>query len=75
MELGHLKEMGPASARGVLVEHTVKDVLPALENNTGLNEFQGEYNIRLMGEDEKPATKENSEGAGSKSSSAGVLVS
>ncbi|KAH0506096.1 Prefoldin subunit 2 [Microtus ochrogaster] len=40
-----------------------------------LNEFREKHNIRLMGEDEKPAAKENSEGAGAKSSSAGVLVS
>jgi prefoldin subunit 2 len=30
--------------------------------------------FHLMGEDEKPAAKENSEGAGAKASSAGVLV-
>ncbi|XP_063109619.1 prefoldin subunit 2 isoform X1 [Cavia porcellus] len=101
---------------GVLVERTVKEVLPALENNKEqkgeekperqlhcpatsssfalqiqkiietltqqlqakgkeLNEFREKHNIRLMGEDEKPAAKENSEGAGAKASSAGVLVS
>uniref|UniRef100_A0ABK0LML1 Prefoldin subunit 2 n=1 Tax=Rattus norvegicus TaxID=10116 RepID=A0ABK0LML1_RAT len=79
---------------GVLVERTVKEVLPALEGNKEqiqkiietlsqqlqakgkeLNEFREKHNIRLMGEDEKPAAKENSEGAGAKSSSAGVLVS
>nr|KAF6397557.1 prefoldin subunit 2 [Rousettus aegyptiacus] len=78
---------------GVLVERTVKEVLPALENNKEqiqkiietltqqlqakgkeLNEFREKHNIRLMGEDEKSA-KENSEGAGAKASSAGVLVS
>nr|XP_006990678.2 prefoldin subunit 2 [Peromyscus maniculatus bairdii] len=79
---------------GVLVERTVKEVLPALEGNKEqiqkiietlsqqlqakgkeLNEFREKHNIRLMGEDEKPAAKESSEGAGAKSSSAGVLVS
>lgn len=79
---------------GVLVERTVKEVLPALEGNKEqiqkiietlsqqlqakgkeLNEFREKHNIRLMGEDEKPAAKENSEGAGAKASSAGVLVS
>ncbi|XP_038205638.1 prefoldin subunit 2 [Arvicola amphibius] len=79
---------------GVLVERTVKEVLPALEGNKEqiqkiietlsqqlqakgkeLNEFREKHNIRLMGEDEKPTAKENSEGAGAKSSSAGVLVS
>uniref|UniRef100_A0A9L0KBJ1 Prefoldin subunit 2 n=1 Tax=Equus asinus TaxID=9793 RepID=A0A9L0KBJ1_EQUAS len=93
---------------GVLVERTVKEVLPALENNKEqvsknprmealsnkgiqkiietltqqlqakgkeLNEFREKHNIRLMGEDEKPAAKENSEGAGAKAGSAGVLVS
>lgn len=79
---------------GVLVERTVKEVLPALENNKEqiqkiietltqqlqakgkeLNEFREKHNIRLMGEDEKPTSKENSEGAGAKASSAGVLVS
>ncbi|EGW08554.1 Prefoldin subunit 2 [Cricetulus griseus] len=79
---------------GVLVERTVKEVLPALEGNKEqiqkiietlsqqlqakgkeLNEFREKHNIRLMGEDEKPAAKENSEGPGAKSSSAGVLVS
>ncbi|XP_028722380.2 prefoldin subunit 2-like [Peromyscus leucopus] len=40
-----------------------------------LNEFLEEHNACLMGEDEKPAAKESSEGAGAKSSSAGVLVS
>ncbi|VFV20412.1 prefoldin subunit 2 [Lynx pardinus] len=79
---------------GVLVERTVKEVLPALESNKEqiqkiietltqqlqakgreLNEFREKHNIRLMGEDDKPAAKENSEGAGAKSTSAGVLVS
>ncbi|XP_016065905.1 PREDICTED: prefoldin subunit 2 [Miniopterus natalensis] len=78
---------------GVLVERTVKEVLPALENNKEqiqkiietltqqlqakgkeLNEFREKHNIRLVGEDERPA-KESSEGAGAKASSAGVLVS
>uniref|UniRef100_A0A8C2LX58 Prefoldin subunit 2 n=1 Tax=Cricetulus griseus TaxID=10029 RepID=A0A8C2LX58_CRIGR len=78
----------------MLVERTVKEVLPALEGNKEqiqkiietlsqqlqakgkeLNEFQEKYNFSLMGEDEKPAAKENSEGPGAKSSSAGVLVS
>ncbi|XP_054443568.1 prefoldin subunit 2 [Pteronotus mesoamericanus] len=78
---------------GVLVERTVKEVLPALENNKEqiqkiietltqqlqakgkeLNEFREKHNIRLMGEDEKPA-KDNADGAGAKASSAGVLVS
>ncbi|KAL6077749.1 hypothetical protein STEG23_007903 [Scotinomys teguina] len=40
-----------------------------------LNEFREKDNIRLIGEDEKPAVKENSEGAGAKTSSAAVLVS
>ncbi|VCX30536.1 unnamed protein product [Gulo gulo] len=39
-----------------------------------LNEFREKHNLRLVGEDEKPAAKESSEGAGAKSSSAGVLV-
>lgn len=93
-----LKEVGETRrcyrmVGGVLVERTVKEVLPALENNKEqiqkiietltqqlqakgkeLNEFREKHNIRLMGEDEKPA-KANSEGAGAKASSAGVLVS
>ena len=79
---------------GVLVEQTVQEVLPALENykeqiqkitetltqqlqamGNELNEFWEKHNLRLMGEDKQPAAKENSEGAGSKASSAGVLVS
>ncbi|KAL7978386.1 hypothetical protein Chor_014925 [Crotalus horridus] len=70
---------------GVLVERTVKEVLPALENNKEqqlqtkgreLNEFREKHNIRLMGEEEqKPPAKESPEGAAAKSSSAGVLVS
>ncbi|KAM9294150.1 prefoldin subunit 2 [Gastrophryne carolinensis] len=80
---------------GVLVERTVKEVLPALENNKEqinkiiealsgqlqakgreLNEFREKHNIRLMGEDEqKQPPKESGDGSGSKSSSAGVLVS
>ncbi|KAM5295201.1 prefoldin subunit 2 isoform 1-T1 [Glossophaga mutica] len=80
---------------GVLVERTVKEVLPALENNKEqiqkiietltqqlqakgkeLNEFREKHNIRLMGEEEKPA-QENADGAGAgaKAGSAGVLVS
>lgn len=39
-----------------------------------LNEFREKHNIRLVGEDEKPA-KESAEGTGAKASSAGVLVS
>ena len=79
---------------GVLVEQTVQEVLPALENykeqiqkitetltqqlqakGKELNEFWEKHNLRLMGEDKQPAAKENSEGAGAKASSAGVLVS
>ncbi|XP_038624655.1 prefoldin subunit 2 [Tachyglossus aculeatus] len=80
---------------GVLVERTVKEVLPALESNKEqiqkiietlsqqlqakgreLNDFREKHNIRLMGEDDKPAAKPGaSEGAGAKTSSAGVLVS
>ncbi|XP_043391510.1 prefoldin subunit 2 [Chelonia mydas] len=80
---------------GVLVERTVKEVLPALESNKEqinkiietltqqlqakgqeLNEFREKHNIRVMGEDDqKPPPKENSDGAGAKTSSAGVLVS
>ncbi|XP_048369381.1 prefoldin subunit 2 [Sphaerodactylus townsendi] len=80
---------------GVLVERTVKEVLPALESNKEqiskiietlsqqlqtkgreLNEFREKHNIRLMGEDDQKApSKENAEGAGTKASSAGVLVS
>uniref|UniRef100_A0A8C8VR70 Prefoldin subunit 2 n=1 Tax=Pelusios castaneus TaxID=367368 RepID=A0A8C8VR70_9SAUR len=80
---------------GVLVERTVKEVLPALENNKEqinkiietltqqlqakgqeLNEFREKYNIRLMGEDDqKQSPKESADGAGAKTSSAGVLVS
>ncbi|XP_043833205.1 prefoldin subunit 2 [Dromiciops gliroides] len=79
---------------GVLVERTVKEVLPALEGNKEqiqkiietltqqlqakgreLNDFREKHNIRLMGEDEKPAAKDNGEGSGAKASSAGVLVS
>ena len=40
-----------------------------------LNELRVKHNLRLTGEDEKPAAKENSEGAGAKASSAGVLAS
>jgi len=40
-----------------------------------LNEFWEKHNLRLLGEGKKPAAKENSEGAGAKASSAGVLVS
>ncbi|XP_075049343.1 prefoldin subunit 2 [Mixophyes fleayi] len=78
---------------GILVERTVKEVLPALENNKEqinkiiqslgtqlrdkgreLNDFREKHNIRLMGEDEqKNAPKES--GDGSKTGSAGVLVS
>uniref|UniRef100_A0A8B9PVY2 Prefoldin subunit 2 n=1 Tax=Apteryx owenii TaxID=8824 RepID=A0A8B9PVY2_APTOW len=80
---------------GILVERTVKEVLPALENNKEqiskiietlnqqlqtkgreLNDFREKHNIRLMGEDDqKQPSKENAEGAGAKTSSAGVLVS
>uniref|UniRef100_A0A8D0GLF3 Prefoldin subunit 2 n=1 Tax=Sphenodon punctatus TaxID=8508 RepID=A0A8D0GLF3_SPHPU len=80
---------------GVLVERTVKEVLPALESNKEqinkiietlnqqlqtkgreLNEFREKYNIRLMGEDDqKQPPKESADGAGTKASSAGVLVS
>uniref|UniRef100_A0A8D0DM07 Prefoldin subunit 2 n=1 Tax=Salvator merianae TaxID=96440 RepID=A0A8D0DM07_SALMN len=80
---------------GVLVERTVKEVLPALENNKEqinkiiesltqqlqtkgreLNEFREKHNIRLMGEeDQKAPSKENADGAGPKTSAAGVLVS
>ncbi|KAG8430499.1 hypothetical protein GDO86_020490, partial [Hymenochirus boettgeri] len=80
---------------GVLVERTVKEVLPALENNKEqiqkvlgslntqlqakgreLNEFREKHNIRIMGEDEtKQQSKDNDDASGSKSSSAGVLVS
>ncbi|XP_074979114.1 prefoldin subunit 2 [Caretta caretta] len=80
---------------GVLVERTVKEVLPALESNKEqinkiietltqqlqakgqeLNEFREKHNIRVMGEDDqKPPPKESSDGAGAKTSSAGVLVS
>ncbi|XP_074837104.1 prefoldin subunit 2 [Carettochelys insculpta] len=80
---------------GVLVERTVKEVLPALESNKEqiskiietltqqlqtkgqeLNEFREKHNIRLMGEDDhKQPSKESSDGAGAKTSSAGVLVS
>nr|XP_025976592.1 prefoldin subunit 2 [Dromaius novaehollandiae] len=80
---------------GILVERTVKEVLPALENNKEqiskiietlnqqlqtkgreLNDFREKHNIRLMGEDDqKQPPKENPEGAGAKTSSAGVLVS
>ncbi|XP_035871516.1 prefoldin subunit 2 isoform X1 [Phyllostomus discolor] len=78
---------------GVLVERTVKEVLPALESNKEqiqkiietltqqlqakgkeLNEFREKHNIRLMGEEEKPA-QENADGAGAKAGSTGVLVS
>ncbi|XP_039368332.1 prefoldin subunit 2 [Mauremys reevesii] len=80
---------------GVLVERTVKEVLPALESNKEqinkiietltqqlqakgqeLNEFREKHNIRVMGEDDqKPPPKESADGAGAKTSSAGVLVS
>ncbi|KAJ1077816.1 hypothetical protein K5549_011143 [Capra hircus] len=40
-----------------------------------LNELRVKHNLHLTGEDEKPAAKENSEGAGAKASSAGVLAS
>nr|XP_009666399.1 PREDICTED: prefoldin subunit 2 [Struthio camelus australis] len=80
---------------GILVERTVKEVLPALESNKEqiskiietlnqqlqtkgreLNDFREKHNIRLMGEDDqKQPPKENTEGAGAKTSSAGVLVS
>ncbi|XP_036620947.1 prefoldin subunit 2-like [Trichosurus vulpecula] len=81
---------------GILVEQTVKEVLPALEGNKEqiqkiietliqqltqakgreLNDFtEKKHDIRLMGEDEKPAAKDNGEGSGVKASSAGVLVS
>ncbi|KAM5126444.1 prefoldin subunit 2, partial [Mantella aurantiaca] len=78
---------------GVLVERTVKEVLPALENNKDqinkiietltvqlqakgreLNEYREKHNIRLMGEEE-PKPNKDGDGAGTKSGSAGVLVS
>ncbi|XP_054976946.1 prefoldin subunit 2 isoform X2 [Sorex araneus] len=79
---------------GVLVERTVKEVLPALESNKEqiqkiietltqqlqakgkeLNEFREKHNIRLLGEDEKPAAPAPPDGPGPKGGSAGVLVS
>ncbi|KAG8146594.1 hypothetical protein E2320_013728 [Naja naja] len=69
-----LREVDPARkcfrmVGGVLVERTVKEVLPALENNKEqiietlsqqlqtkgreLNEFREKHNIRLMGEEEQ----------------------
>ncbi|XP_041821328.1 prefoldin subunit 2 isoform X1 [Chelmon rostratus] len=73
---------------GVLVERTVKEVLPALETNKEqmqskgreLTEYRERYNIRLVGEGEgeaqgqSAASSTDSEGGGSKSG-AGVLVS
>lgn len=97
-----LKEVDPSRkcyrmVGGVLVERTVKEVLPALESNKDqlnkiietlnvqlqtkgreLNEFREKHNIRVMGEDEQkqPAKEESGDGsAGSKATSAGVLVS
>ncbi|XP_064651469.1 prefoldin subunit 2-like [Lineus longissimus] len=74
---------------GVLVERTVKDVLPALENNKDqlgkviegltkqletqgeeLNEFREKHNIRIRGEEDEGAKKDEK-----KQSAQGVLVS
>ncbi|XP_078527493.1 prefoldin subunit 2 [Lissotriton helveticus] len=96
-----LKEVDPSRkcyrmVGGVLVERTVKEVLPALESNKDqlnkiieslnvqlqtkgreLNEFREKHNIRVMGEDEQkqPAKESGNGSAGSKATSAGVLVS
>ncbi|XP_067392110.1 prefoldin subunit 2-like [Emydura macquarii macquarii] len=73
----------------VLVEHTIKEVLPAcksykiIDPDTATaieeperNEFWEKHNICLMGEDDqKLLPKESSNGAGTKTSSAGILVS
>ncbi|KAJ1080825.1 hypothetical protein NDU88_001014 [Pleurodeles waltl] len=96
-----LKEVDPSRkcyrmVGGVLVERTVKEVLPALESNKDqinkiieslnvqlqtkgkeLNEFREKHNIRVMGEDERkqPAKESGNGSSGSKTTSAGVLVS
>uniref|UniRef100_A0A8B9WSQ2 Uncharacterized protein n=1 Tax=Bos mutus grunniens TaxID=30521 RepID=A0A8B9WSQ2_BOSMU len=67
---------------GVLGERTVQEALRSQmltqqlqAKGKELNELWEKHNLRLLGEGKKPAAKENSEGAGAKATSAGVLVS
>uniref|UniRef100_A0A8C2QJ91 Prefoldin subunit 2 n=1 Tax=Cricetulus griseus TaxID=10029 RepID=A0A8C2QJ91_CRIGR len=72
-----IKEVLPAlEGNNEQIQKTIETLSQQLQaKGKDLNEFQEKHNIRLMGEDEKPAAKENSEGAGAESSSAAVLVS